>query len=266
MIGMKEGPSPTSRKYSQPSVLNQVLQEAWDYSQTNRQFLAVFDLDSTLFDLTLRVMAIVDDFRNSPENQALYPNECQRLEQLKILKADWGLQTPLERAGINCEGPFFKAIHEFWANSFFSNHYLGHDEPLPGAVTFVQELHLVGAKIMYLTGRDVPRMLEGTRLSLKEHGFPVDPPAVDLILKPDARMDDALFKTQIIRDQGQQFERIWLFENEPVNLNLVARECPDVKLVFIDSTHSGREELTPSLDRIIHFECDLKEFRQIKGL
>ena len=115
---------------------------------------------------------------------------------------------------------------------------------------------------MYLTGRDVPRMSEGTERSLKNHAFPLDGQVSRMVLKPQANLDDAEFKLEVIRDCESRYDRIWLFENEPVNLNLIARECPQVGLVFIDTTHSGREELQPVLDRIAHFECDLEELRR----
>ena len=246
-------------------VLHRILREAWEYAQSERPFLAVFDLDSTLYDLTLRVAAIVDDFRKEPANIARFPAECRALETIEIRPTDWGLETPLARAGIDTTGAFFLALHGHWASSFFGSDYLHHDEPLPGAVSFVAELHQLGAEIMYLTGRDVPRMWKGTAASLKAHGFPMDLPGVELVLKPDHSLDDAQFKAAVIREAEERFERIWVFENEPVNLNLLARECPEVGLVFIDSTHSGREELAPVLDRVVHFECDLEELRRARA-
>lgn len=241
---------------SKSLVLHQILHEAWDHSQSGRPFLAAFDLDSTLFDLTGRVTKIVDHFRQIDANRMRFPEECRLLESLEIHRSDWGLKAPLERLGIQCDGPFFKALHQHWADAFFSNNFLAYDEPLPGAVSFVRKLHELGAHIMYLTGRDIPRMGEGTYKSLLNKKFPVDHPTVQLVLKPHAHLDDANFKAEILRQIEARYERIWFFENEPVNLNLVARECPNVKLVFIDSTHSGREQPPPALERITHFEVD----------
>ena len=252
-----KAPQPTTEP-----VLHRILNEAWTYAQANRRFLAVFDLDSTLLDLTLRVAAIVEDFRNDPANLTMYPEECLKLKDMIIKRRDWGLKTPVERAGMSTEGTFFRALERYWATGFFSNDYLFRDEPLPGAVSYVQELHQLGAEIMYLTGRDIPRMFSGTEESLRTRGFPIEHPNVHVVLKPDFRMDDAQFKLDTLKEAEEQYERIWLFENEPVNLNLIATECPEIGLVFIDSTHSGREELKPILDRIAHFECDLEEFRK----
>lgn len=244
--------------------LQSILEEAWAYSQSSRPFLAVFDLDSTLFDLTLRVSTIVDDFAEDPVHRAAFPDECRRLRSVEILQTDWGLEGPLSRIGLPVDGPFFHALQKHWAERFFSDDYMIHDDPLPGAVEYVQELHLAGAHIMYLSGRDIPRMAKGTEESLREHHFPLAAGSAKIVLKPHGSMDDAHFKLDVLRDIESLYEKIWLFENEPVNLNLIARHCPEIGLIFIDSTHSGREQLERDLHAIRHFEVDLEEFRRLK--
>lgn len=245
-------------------LLQSILEDAWAYSQAGRPFLAVFDLDSTLFDLTLRVSTIVDDFAEDPGHLAAFPEECRQLARLEILPTDWGLEGPLSRIGLPVDGPFFQALQNYWTECFFSDDYMIHDEPLPGAVEYVQELHLAGAHIMYLSGRDIPRMARGTEASLREYHFPLAPGSAEIVLKPHGSMDDAHFKLDVLRDIESRYEKIWLFENEPVNLNLIARHCPKIGLIFIDSTHSGREQLESELHAIRHFEVDLEEFRRLK--
>lgn len=224
-------------------------------------FLAVFDLDSTLFDLTTRMCRIVDAFTEESRFAHRYPRECALIRSLPILSSDWGLGEPLSRVGITQEShpDFYRDLHTFWSSCFFSADYLHHDEPLPGAVDYVRRLRAVGAEIMYLTGRDVPRMLEGTRRALRDRGFPLDEPGVELRLKPVAEWDDASFKVDVLRESAHRFSQIYLFENEPVNLNLVAEELPDIALVYIDTCHSGREQVSSTLDSIKHFETTAEE-------
>lgn len=238
------------------SILRRILQETTNTTLTNERTLAIFDLDSTLFDLTLRMVRIVEAFGEDPTWRALYPRECEALLNLPIKSSDWGLKDALVRVGIlekDCPG-FYRDLHQYWAACFFSGDYLHHDEPLPGAKEFVLELQSRGSEIMYLTGRDVPRMMEGTVRVLKAQGFPIDGPGVEVILKPEASMDDARFKVDVMKGLVGRYKKIWLFENEPVNLNLTAAELPEVGLVYIDSCHSGREEVADTLDRIKHFE------------
>jgi len=242
-------------------ILKQILREAWEHQQSGKKFLAAFDLDSTLFDLTLRISAIIDEFAAEPEHQTDFAEELLLLKRVKILSRDWGLDEPLRRVGLDPKSHFAKVLHQYWVERFFQSAYLIHDDPLKGAVQFAQELHQIGCHIMYLTGRDVPRMGTGTYDSLRQHHFPTEGELIHFRLKSDKSLDDALFKLDILKDARKDFARIWLFENEPVNLNLISRHCPEIGLVFIDSTHSGREQLQLQLATIKHFEVDLSEFR-----
>ena len=231
------------------SILEQVLTEARSHKS---RLLAIFDLDSTLFDLAPRILRIIEEFAALESTRMSYPDQCARLRAMEVLKEDWGIAEGLVRLGMQAEDSqeFWHAIHSHWARNFFSSDFLHYDAPLAGAVDYVNELSLAGAEIIYLTGRDVPRMLAGTERSLRDSGFP----AGRLMLKPTADLDDAEFKVDVIRDLIPAYERIWLFENEPVNTNLVARECPTVQIVFVDTTHSGREQVNPAHSKIADFE------------
>lgn len=224
--------------------------------------LLVFDLDSTLFDLTLRVTAILEHFAAIEKNQARFPDLCEMLLKAEIRRSDWGLREPLARLGLheNEHREFFEAVHTHWAGGFFSNDYLDRDFPLPGAVEFVQMGIKSGADVLYLTGRDTARMQAGTVKSLAAHGFPNDGARARLGLKPDSRLDDAEFKADVIAALATNHRPIWLFENEPVNINAVLRRTPDVGIVFIDTCHSGQEEVKTALAKIQHFEVSRREF------
>lgn len=257
----------TNQQPIQQKILNEILRDAHEAGRKGERCLAIFDLDSTLFDLTARVQSIVDAYAQLPDVRARYPQACLALNQVRIGPKDWGIREALERAGLfeNEHPDFYRDLHEHWAFCFFSSSYLHIDQPLPGAVEIVQALETENAHILYLTGRDVGRMLEGTIQSLRTWGFPLDKAHTQLILKPEAGMDDAEFKLDIVREAVSKYQRVWLFENEPVNLNLIAKHCPSVHLVFIDSTHSGREQLETALARIPHFETDLEEFKAFKA-
>jgi hypothetical protein len=244
------------------SILTRILDEATLAKHGGEPFLAVFDLDSTLFDLTLRISKIVEDFWKNAAHRELFPKECEALKSFVLYSHDWGLSEALARVGLDQphHAEFLRLLHQHWADCFFSGSHLHHDEPLPGALEYVQALLKTGAHIMYLTGRDVPRMMEGTLRILRERGFPVDDHGVETILKPDAAMDDARFKADVLAEAAIKYGKIWLFENEPVNLNLVAKELPQIGLVYIESTHSGREQVAETLARIKHFEVESTEF------
>lgn len=216
------------------------------------QSLAIFDLDSTLYDLSKRVSAIMHRFANDPEIAARFPDALKSLQPLEIRRTDWGIHEPFHRAGVisGRHDEFLKAAQEAWRIGFFSNEFLHHDFPLPGAVEFVRKCLEKGAHVLYLTGRDTERMAAGTEASLRQHSFPFEIENVRLHLKPDRSLDDAEFKASATAEASKNYQQVWLFENEPVNINAVLKRVPFAQTVFIDTCHSGIEQ-APSTSVVI---------------
>jgi hypothetical protein len=102
-------------------------------------------------------------------------------------------------------------------------------------------LHLLaraGAKIVYLTGRDIPRMELGTKANLIRNRFPMDPDHAELIMKPDPKMDDLKFKESQYSIIAAMGEVEGAFENEPANINSMADAFPNAQAIFLDTVHS----------------------------
>lgn len=203
--------------------------------------LVVFDLDSTLFDVSPRLEKILLDFAANEEFKKLFPDQIALFDQIKTHPKDWGIRAALSRVGLDGDNlEFQKAVTTFWLQHFFSNHYLQYDQPMPGAIAFVQAVEKAGAEIAYLTGRDKERMGTGSRETLLKWGLPLNQTS-ELALKPHKSMDDAEFKTNwFIETRKRSFDKIYFFENEPVILHAMADSCPEVKCIFLDSTHSGK--------------------------
>jgi hypothetical protein len=73
-------------------------------------------------------------------------------------------------------------------------------------------------------------------------------------LKPQKGLNDAKFKSDWFADlPSEKYGKIWFFENEPVNVNLVKLQHQHVEIVFLDSTHSGKEQPHPDLPKVINF-------------
>jgi hypothetical protein len=152
---------------------------------------------------------------------------------------------------------FHEAISQFWKTHFFSNSYLHFDVPYEGAVEFVDQLYQQGIEIAYLTGRDVLRMGSGSREVLEKWSFPLDDSKAKLFLKPKAGEDDAAFKRDYFdRLDWAKYQKVWFFENEPVNIIEVQKHHPQVEMIFIDSTHSGKASVPPDLPTILHYLLD----------
>lgn len=241
-------------------MLENLLAELQHMTSAGEKALVVFDLDSTLFDVSPRIERILFDFAAEPEFQKAFPKQVAQFKDIRTLHTDWGITDALKRIGLDDEHPEFQtAVKDYWHKHFFSNDYLKYDRPTEGAVEFVQKVAQTGAEIVYLTGRDVQRMGVGSEEVLRQWGLPLNANA-KLVLKPHKSMDDAEFKTDwFIEARNRDYAHIWFFDNEPVILHLMADKCPEVTSIFFDSTHSGKAHPPENLPRIMNFLRNNKE-------
>lgn len=242
----------------QTPVLQKIIDQAEDLSGQGKPVLAVFDLDSTLFDVGPRLEKILIEFSEIPENQKDFPDQVKHFKNIRIERRDWGIKDSLIRAGLDGHHPEFQEkVRDYWKRTFFSNEYLHYDKPYPGATKFVQALAETGVHIVYLTGRDVHRMGQGSHDVLLKWKFPLDEKKSRLVLKPYKEMDDSLFKCDWFKKlHPEEYTKIWFFENEPVNINLIRKECPAVEIIFFDSTHSRQQQAPEDIPAIMHFLLD----------
>ncbi|MES2857402.1 MAG: hypothetical protein V4692_16140, partial [Bdellovibrionota bacterium] len=87
----------STSKPGSKSVLARILDDAVVRRRAGEQVLAVFDLDSTLFDLTLRISKIIQDFETDPTRLAKFPRECEALKSFVLYPHEWGLMEGLAR-------------------------------------------------------------------------------------------------------------------------------------------------------------------------
>lgn len=213
----------------------------------------IFDLDSTLFDVSPRITAILHNFALNPEHQRKYPEYCEQILKVKPDPSDYGVRRTLERHGVHLTDMNFGfMLVEYWKERFFSGQYIHHDTPYEGAVEFVHDVKAKGAQVLYLTGRDIPRMKDATIESLKAHGLPLTHNTENLILKPSPDISDAAFKQKYFANLKQG--KYYFFENEPLNIHLAMVESPYVKPIFVDTVHSNRAPLpSERVPRIKHW-------------
>jgi hypothetical protein len=216
----------------------------------------VFDLDSTIFCVSHRTQAILRELAEDLDLQARFPEATRQLARLEATARDWGIRTVLERAKIAATVDFFESLRQKWADRFFSSTHLHIDEPYPGAIEFLHTLDNAGARIHYLTGRDAPRMGKGTLESFKKWAIPLKSPNF-LHMKPDSHRHDAEFKRDTLSQILGPTRAGWFFENEPVIINLVRKHFPLLKIVFVDSVHSGREAPPTDLP-VLHMSYEIK--------
>ncbi|MBK9323339.1 MAG: HAD family hydrolase [Bdellovibrionaceae bacterium] len=236
-------------------LLRQILVKIAALQSQGRKSLAVFDLDSTLFDVSPRLQQILMDFAAFPLHKKLFADQIQHFKNIRTERKDWGIKNALERAGLDKHHPeFLAAVRDFWIERFFSNEYLQFDLPYDGAVEYVTKVANLGADVVYLTGRDVQRMGAGSALILKKWGFPLDDIQTQLVLKPHKDLDDAEFKTNWFASlPTNKFTDIWFFENEPVNILHLREQLPHVNIIFFESTHAGKAMPPEDIPAILHF-------------
>ncbi|HPI41456.1 MAG TPA: HAD family hydrolase [Pseudobdellovibrionaceae bacterium] len=246
-------------------ILRQTLLKIRDLRRQGHSTLVVYDLDSTLYNVSPRLERILLDFALEKDHQQLFPEQIALFKNIQTLRQDWGILNALRRAGLDEDHPEFqKAVHHYWHQQFFSNHYLKYDQPYEGAIEFVKLTHRTGAEIVYLTGRDQSRMSQGTQESLKNWNFPLsESEKAYLVLKPEKGMDDAEFKRdwfkQYLKTRQIHQQHVWFFENEPQNIDLVQRDFPEMNIIFLDTTHAGVLNAPENLPRIMDYLCDLHE-------
>jgi len=144
--------------------------------------------------------------------------------------------------------------HAFWRDRFFADGHLHHDKPIPGAVEFARACYDAGATLVYLTGRDLPLMGIGSFRSLRDNGFPIGVPGTELVLKPDAEMDDEAFKRLEAPKLARVGAIVASFDNEPGNCNMILAQNPECESVLLDTQHlPGAPPLNPRVHVIADF-------------
>lgn len=230
------------------AVLYQVLETARRHGPSG---VAVFDLDSTLFDNRPRQARIIREYgevRGIPELAA---------SRAEHWSSSWMVKEAIVEAGLSPEraDEIFDDVLEFWRPRFFGGAYCLEDTPIAGAVDFVRRVHESGATVAYCTGRP-DTMRASTVESLTHHGFPVPGnERVHLIMKPGQEVMDDDFKSKLgpplLRALGSV---VAAFDNEPTHINAYYENFPEAWVVHLATDHSGRPvQVHPAIPQIVDF-------------
>lgn len=236
-----------------PKILHKVVDEVEIATRHDERPVIIFDLDDTLVDSKTRTLRILKDFAALEEIRARFPRSAAIAQQATLADMGYYLDKALKKLGVS-EDEFVGAAMAFWTAKFFSNEYCGSDLPEPGAASYARKLHKTGAKIIYLTGRDRPRMEACTKANLLKRHFPVGE-GVALMMKPDKDIDDVEFKVKAFEKIKDAGKIVAGFENEPRNINEMQKAFPKGIMVFVDTMHSSRPDVP---NDSIHW---IKDFR-----
>ncbi|PKM97892.1 MAG: hypothetical protein CVU79_06220 [Elusimicrobia bacterium HGW-Elusimicrobia-3] len=225
-----------------------------------RSTLAIFDLDGTLFDNRTRTMFILREISEKFDSRV--PQLAAAFSSFQDLSVvDYSLDVTLRRLRVR-NAAEIKFIREEWARRFFSDEYQKYDMPLPGAKAYVEKAHKAGATVIYLTGRDVGRMLVGTTEVLRLYGFPVGVAGTMTIVKKEFEQDDEIFKKEVSEYIDRVGEVVAVFENEPANSNILRARFPGAASFFIETQHRpGAPRLSAGITRVKDFRPALRRAR-----
>ena len=216
-----------------------VAQKSLAYARTHldtkaeRPPVAVFDLDGTLFDNGPRTWQILVDFAE----HAGLPDLRRTLDKAPRTRLPYLLKETLASLGVQ-DGTIIEAAQAFWLDRFFTDHHQSHDIPIAGALSLVRTLYDAGTTIVYLSGRDVPKMLVGVCESLRSHGFPVGLAGTAVVLKPDFHDPDLEFKKSAMKFIDTLGVVVATYDNEPANCNAFRDRWPQALHVFVDTQHA----------------------------
>lgn len=219
-----------------------------------RHPVVVFDLDATLFDNRERTRAILAELALEPD-VAKGPHGAA-LRGLRTEQVVYALADTLKAVGIT-DAEFVKRAVAWWVPRFFGE-YAVHDRVTPGGPAYVRRLYDAGAFVVYLSGRDRPRMLNATVQSLAISGYPIGLDRTQLILKPGPDTDDEVFKAEVMGSLARLGTVVASFDNEPGNVNLMRKAFPTARVVFLETMHApGAPAVGPGIERVPDFRAGL---------
>ncbi len=209
-------------------------------SALNVKSYVLLDLDSTLYEVGPRTLRILRDGLQALGDQA---PAAVRAAFATLENPGYSLEDTWRALGLCLEDVELETVRgrmqAHWRTAFFSSDYLDHDIAYPGAAQFAQSLHVLGAELVYLTGRDEPRMREGTLRCLKRDGFPLGERA-HLRMKASREIDDVVHKVGAAQALAREGAVVASLENEPRNFVALFEAFPDALHVFVDSVCSDK--------------------------
>ena len=242
-----------AREY-EPKVLINVLERVEAEVERGARPVVIFDLDETLIDTRPRSLSILREFGRSAQVRAVYRSASQILRESRLEDVVYHIEDIARDLGL-LDSALVAQLKEYYSARYFSNEYLSRDRQIDGAKAYVMALQRAGALIVYLTGRDKPRMGVGTEYSLVKLGFPLGGNAATLLMKSDKSIDDTSYKTEAFATIAKWGTVVGAFENEPRNVNAMATAFPEAITVFLDTMHSNKPDLPlPSLPWVKDFD------------
>jgi len=207
-------------------------------------WVLVFDIDSTIMDTGPRNWAIIDEaIRELPELKGVQgAGAADSLPEVWDVCGAFALS-----AGLDADAE--SALRRFWKERFFTDAWLRHDRPYPGVRDCLWALKNDGFFLVYLTGRDAPNMLAGSRENFLECGLPAGDDE-RFVFKPHFDIPDKVFKHDACDRIASFGTIVGTVDNITDNSNLFERNFPAARHVCLATiSPDNTEPLSPTVIR-----------------
>ncbi len=243
----------TQDQENQNNKLETVISSIQEKTAKQISTVAIFDLDGTLFDNRPRTVFIMREIAANFEDRL--PELSHAMENYKdISLVEYSLDDTLKNIGVN-DPKEITFIKKEWDKKFFTDDYQRYDIPIAGASSYVQRVYNAGATVIYLTGRDAGRMLVGMTESLRMFGFPVGIVGTMTLVKKVVEESDEVFKSEIVSYLKRLGSVEAIFENEPLNSNILHKAFPQARSFLALTQHrSDAPKLLPNIELIKDFK------------
>ena len=202
--------------------------------EANQSPLMIFDLDGTLVEHHYRIYHIFVELAgelNFPEyvKAKIFDSNPEKYE--------YGPSETLRNIGV--EDEYVKKMFKPWLDYFLSNRFLTYDRPIQGAYYFVRNIISLGIRVIYLTGRDLPNMGEGTRTWLRKFNFLDNSGLTELNMKTDLSITNAESKRVACDEIKASGQAVLVVDNEPKELEFMLSVFPESVGILMDTPNSG---------------------------
>ena len=245
-------PPPAPVGFNNPA-LTQILEAVRQSYGRGEKPMVILDLEGTLFDNRTRVLQILREYADR-DLRGARPQFAQIIANMTPLLIQYMLTDTLRTVGIT-EDAVVNNAAVFWSQRFFTDDYLKYDTVNAGAVRFVRDLYSSGARIVYLTSRDAQRQLVGSVRQLRDSGFPIGIQGAELIMRPTAQTQDAVFRQQVTNYLRQYGKIVATIDSEPANANVYRRAFPEAICVLYNGPRAPNPPpLLPNITALPSFD------------
>lgn len=248
----------------QQKPLQFALWQTYNASASGKVPVFVFDLDETLVYSHARRYMSYRDALSMPDLLGKFPAEMKLAMNLKyemILNQNntYSAAELFNNLGIfNVE--FIAEIEKRMLSFYLTDKHMMFDTEIPGASAFIKQLRNAGAYIYFVSSRYNNTQFYGTYYSLLNMGFiNYGEGGYEVLLRPWG-MNSIDFKKMAFSSiaqknniNGKEAVVMFVFENEPENINAMVETFPSALPVFIDGAFIKNLPVTAKALRIKNY-------------